>query len=276
MFKLFLCFSVVLLISCNERNRVLADFMDKQIEFPDDICFISNCTDTVDVDLTSYPYKIVLYIDSVGCTSCKMQLKQYAEYINILPHEVIFLIFVHPRRVQDVYYTIKRDSFPYPLCIDRTDEFNRLNHLPDDERFRCFLLDENNRVVLIGNPVQNPKIKELYIKTICERLNIDYKAEKQSNPRIHLGNISKNETKTVQFEIKNSDKEVLEIDSVYTSCECTTAKISKTEILKNESAILTVTYKPDGIGDFYREIFVKIHDEEKTKIYEIEGNSTEI
>ena len=84
------------------------------------------------------------------------------------------------------------------------------------------------------------------------------------------------ETKTVQFEIKNSDKEVLEIDSVYTSCECTTAKISKTEILKNESAILTVTYKPDGIGDFYREIFVKIHDEITPRIFEIDGNSTEI
>ena len=114
----------------------------------------------------------------------------------------------------------------------------------------------------------------MYICTICERLNIDYSPKKQEDPHKNLGVFSKDETKTVQFEIKNSDKEVLVIDSVYTSCECTTAKISKTEILKNESAILTVTYKPDGIGDFYREIFVKIHDEEKTKIYEIEGKVT--
>ena len=64
---------------------------------------------------------------------------------------------------------------------------------------------------------------------------------------------------------------VLKIDSVFTSCECTTAKIDKTEILKNDSAVLSVTYTPDGVGDFVREIYLKIHNEDKPKVFEIEG-----
>ncbi|MBR4264588.1 MAG: DUF1573 domain-containing protein [Bacteroidales bacterium] len=216
-------------------------------------------------------YKVVNYVNHFGCTPCRLHQTQW----NLLISELDSL-----KQVQ-VVFIVESDSTKLgetslPIYYDSLNVFCTLNHLPEDERFHCFLLDENNRVVLIGNPVQNPKIKDLYIRTICERLNIDYKAEKQSNPRIHLGNISKNETKTVQFEIKNSDKEVLEIDSVYTSCECTTAQVDKTQIQKNESAILTVTYFPDGTGDFYREIYVKIHDEIAPRIFEIDGNLTEI
>jgi len=276
----FVILSCILFASCiRSDDTILVDLYDNQFYIPSDAIFTCNLKDTISLEQNT-KYKIVNYIDSIGCIRCKTQLPAWKNLIDDVSQffgdKVAFLTIMHPRRIVEAKYAILGDEYPYPVCIDVNDEFNRLNHFPSDDRFHCFLLDENNRVVLIGNPVQNPKIKDLYIRTICERLNIDYKAEKQSNPRIHLGTISKNKTKTVQFEIKNSDKEVLEIDSVYTSCECTTAKISKTEILKNESAILTVTYKPDGIGDFYREIFVKIHDEEKTKIYEIEGNSTEI
>lgn len=32
--------------------------------------------------------------------------------------------------------------------------------------FQTFLLDRNNRVIAIGNPIYNPKVKELYLKII--------------------------------------------------------------------------------------------------------------
>ena len=211
-------------------------------------------------------YKIVNYVNRFGCTPCRLHQNQW----NLLIRELDSL-----KQVQ-VVFIVESDSTKLgetslPIYYDSLDVFRTFNHFPDDDRFRCFLLDENNRVVLIGNPVQNPKIKDLYIRTICKGLNINYSSQTKNNPRKNLGVFPQNETKTVQFEIKNPDKKVLLIDSVFTSCECTTAKIDKKEILQNESAVLSVTYKPDGIGDFIREIYVKIHDEEKPKIFEIEG-----
>jgi len=48
--------------------------------------------------------------------------------------------------------------------------FERLNpHLPKDERFHTFLLDENNKVILVGYPVNNPKLKELYLKELNKK-----------------------------------------------------------------------------------------------------------
>lgn len=273
--KIVLLFPFVLLLcSCRNQYQQVNDLMDKRIEFPKNIVFTTYCTDTLDVDLNEYSFKIVLYVDSIGCTSCKMQLKFYAEYINTLPREVSFLIFVHPRRIQDVIFAIKRDTFPYPICIDRSDEFNRLNHLPEDDRLRCFLLDSLNRVILIGNPVLNSKIKDLYNRTISERLGIRDTSQMSSqlvHNEVSLGTLSKSETKLATFPIRNSEQTEMVIDTLFTSCECTTAQINKNVIKPNETATLSVTYTSDGIGDFYREVYVKFKNKEKPLVFKIRG-----
>ena len=271
-------FIIAFCCSCIDYNitDVVHQMSGKTMEIPKNIVFINNALDTLTYSIEA-KNKILVYYDSIGCLSCKLRFAEWQKLFDEIKQftdKFVIILIVNPKNRSDIFNVkakMREGRFSYPVCIDSSDEFNRLNHFPEDDRFRCFLLDENNRVVLIGNPVQNPKIKDLYIRTICERLNIDYKAEKQSNPRIHLGTISKNEAKTVQFEIKNSEKEVLKIDSVFTSCECTTAQVDKTQIQKNESAILTVTYFPDGTGDFYREIYVKIHDEINPRIFEIDG-----
>ena len=262
-------------VSCANENNINVLFecwIGKKMEIHTHNVEVIN---SIELKNNEQMFSIVNYIDSIGCIRCKSQLPDWKNFVDEIEQmfgdKVFVLIFMHPRRLVDAHYAIQKDSYPYPVCIDLNDEINKLNHFPDDDRFRCFLLDENNRVVLIGNPVQNPKIKDLYIRTICERLNINYSPKAENTLHKNLGVFSQSETKTVQFEIKNPDKKILKIDSVFTSCECTTAKIDKKEILQNESAVLTVIYKPDGIGDFYREIYVKIHNEEKPKIFEIEG-----
>ena len=61
---------------------------------------------------------------------------------------------------------LKTENFDYPVCIDEKDSINKLNHFPVEMRFQTLLLDKENKVLAIGNPVQNPKIKELYLKII--------------------------------------------------------------------------------------------------------------
>ena len=268
-------------INCNSKSNsesdIFADLTQKTIIFPDSIRFSIYACQDVDYNIKSGKLKILLYADSIGCINCKLKLFYWKPFMseirNIVPDNdsITFCFIFQPKTMGQIERMLKENGFSYPVCIDHTNEFDSLNHLPKDDRFHCFLLDSTNRVILIGNPTQNPKIKDLYIRTICERLNINYSPKAENTLHKNLGVFSQSETKTVQFEIKNPDKKILKIDSVFTSCECTKAKIDKTEILQNESAVLTVTYKPDGIGDFVREIYVKIHDEEKPEIFEIEG-----
>ncbi|MCQ2976107.1 MAG: DUF1573 domain-containing protein [Bacteroidales bacterium] len=54
------------------------------------------------------------------------------------------------------------------------------------------------------------------------------------------------------------------IDTIFTSCECTTAKIDKSTISKNDSAIISISFKTDKSEEFSREVYVKTNLSGKT------------
>ena len=57
--------------------------------------------------------------------------------------------------------------------------------------FQTFLLNRNNKVLAIGNPIHNPKIRELYVKIIRgESIAIE------------------NESKDIKTEVIRDDKQV--------------------------------------------------------------------
>ena len=65
----------------------------------------------------------------------------------------------------------KNVKFNYPILLDTLGEFEKLNpHLPKNHLLHTFLLDENNRVVLVGNPLRNKKIEEMFYKIVEEKL----------------------------------------------------------------------------------------------------------
>lgn len=77
---------------------------------------------------------------------------------------VPFVFF--PKKVTEIYQSLLLDRFKYPVCIDKEDSLNKLNNFPHNMAFQTFLLNKNNKVMAIGNPILNPKIKELYMKII--------------------------------------------------------------------------------------------------------------
>ncbi|MCI5706955.1 MAG: hypothetical protein MR298_06490 [Odoribacter sp.] len=78
-----------------------------------------------------------------------------------------------PRKVN--LYSVRKvlisEGVRYPILIDTLGEFERLNpHLPKNQALHTFLLDENNRVILVGNPLRNKKIKDMFYKIVEEKL----------------------------------------------------------------------------------------------------------
>lgn len=66
---------------------------------------------------------------------------------------------------------IANTKFDYPILLDSLGEFERLNpHLPQNKALHTFLLDENNNVLLVGNPLHNKKIEEMFYKVVEEKL----------------------------------------------------------------------------------------------------------
>ena len=265
--------------ACSKNVKdIYADLIGKELVFPDGFLFVENLSDTIPFAYHT-DFKIINYIDSMGCFSCKSQLPMWSDFIIQLKEmkvqHIEVLLVMHPREQKEAAFVIKRDNYHYPVCIDINDDFNRLNHFPEDDNFRCFLLDENNRVILIGNPVQNPRIRELYINTICERLGVErpnVTNTQQDKYHADLGTFAWQEAQKAHLVVLNTESENMQIDSIRSSCECTTAVVSKNTITQGDSAVVTITYKAEQAGDFMREVYVYLHNAEPITM-RIEGRA---
>ena len=105
-------------------------------------------------------------MDTVGCTSCQLQLERWLDWVDCLKNKssysVSYLFDFYPKNTEELVDLLRFYDFSVPVCIDETDRLNQLNKFPAGGKFHTFLLDRDNKVVLVGSPVNNENIAELY------------------------------------------------------------------------------------------------------------------
>ena len=260
---------VWVLASCQESreeamHRLVSEWNGKEIKFPSRSVFTIQGKDTVDFEFGDADYKVITYIDSVGCTSCKLQLSRWKKLVeevdSITNGRVPFLFYFHPKDMKELRYLTRRDDFEYPVCFDEKDELNRLNRFPSDMTFQTFLLDKDNKVVAMGNPVLNPKIKDLYLGII--------KGEKETGQAANVTSVSVNETvldfggfpkEEIQernFVLTNTGKGLLVIQDIITSCGCTKVEYSKEPVRPGGTLEVKVIYEADKAEHFNKTVTV--------------------
>ena len=126
--------------------------------------------------------------------------------------------------------------------------------------FQTFLLDRDNKVVSVGNPVHNPKVKELYLKHITGNRNDSKETPKTSvelsETEKDFGNIPLNEKREHVFKLVNTGNKPLVIYDVVTSCGCTKAEYSMEPVRSGETLDLKVIYNAEDKGRFRKSLRV--------------------
>lgn len=263
---------VLLLIGCNNQEnnraniaRLVKEWQGKEVVFPQAITFTTYGRDTTDFRIPQSEYKVVIYVDPLGCISCKLQLPKWKELIaythTLTDKSIPFLFFFHTQDDKEIRYLLELDQFDLPVCIDTGDELNKLNQFPSDRSFHTFLLDKNNNVLVIGNPIHNLAVKELYLKQLLPQdqtpANEITTIATVGQSAIKLGAIHLGETKTAIFSIKNSGDKPLVIKEVGTTCGCATTSFDKQPAQQGESLSITVKMTPNEKGFFSETITVK-------------------
>ena len=273
------------LSSCNSEDKnvfkqLVQEWDGKVLSFPSQSVFTSLGKDTVDF-FPNATYKIVSYVDSVGCMSCKLQLYKWKDFINRL-QDVPVLFYMHPKKVDELQYILEKNFFDYPVCIDVNDSLNKLNHFPTEMEFQTFLLDKNNKVVAMGNPVLNPKVKELYLKIIQGKPLWDDGEDKQVMTTVSLestvlsmGDFSWQEERQGTFRLKNTGEKPLVMQDVVTSCGCLTVDYSQEPVMPGKEAVIGVTYKADSPGYFNKVVTVYCNAEDSPIRLRVSGNALE-
>ena len=258
-----------LLASCSESReeamlRLVNEWKDKSVIIPVRSVFTVQGKDVVDFNYRDAEYKILVYTDSIGCTSCKLQLPKWkrmiAEVDSLTGGRVPFLFYFHPKDSKELRFYLRRDNFTYPVCFEEDDYINRLNRFPSDMTFQTLLLNKENKVVAIGSPVLNPKIKDLYLEIITgkKRVGADKSVTTVSMDQSekNFGNIPLNEKREHIFMLVNTGNRPLVIYDVVTSCGCTKAEYGKEPVRPGETLELKVIYNAEDKGRFRKNLTV--------------------
>lgn len=254
-------------MSCQKNERAKIEFLvkewnNKEIRFPDNPVFTRFVTDTVPYRIPKSDYKVVVFVDSVGCISCKLQLPKWKEFMHevdsLSDGNVPFVFFFQTKDVSELRYILKRDNFSHPVCMDTEDSFYRLNRFPGEMMFQTFLVDSANRVKVIGNPIHNLSVKDLYLKEITgiEAVSQPVTTIQADSAEYHYGVVGKNMTASRKIILRNTGKEVFRIKGTTTSCDCMTAEYDWDEIPPGRKVGMTVKYKAEEPGDFWRTITI--------------------
>jgi len=238
-----------------EQRDIVSEWVGKEIVIPAELGFQVGDI-PVDYDFNAADFKIVTYVDSTGCTNCRMKLKDWEKVINSFkssPYvEVNFLMIVDSDKREEIERLVKDNNFHQPVAIDSAGYFSKANPLPSKPEHQTFLLDGDNKVIALGNPVYNPKIKELYASLIFDSIDggqTSVYEEKQicKDPVRGIGVISRGDTITKRFRFLNDTESDLTLQDVTPSCHCVSAKVDWKVLKSGEYADIEISYIADSV-----------------------------
>jgi len=150
--------------------EVVNEWIGKEISFPPlSTCAVLGKYAACDIKVPR-PYRVLIYTDSVGCTSCDLRIDIWKtlmkEADTFAKGKVDFLFYFNPKKNEDLSELFKRENFRNLVYMDLKDDLNKSNRFPKSMEYQCFLLDEHNKVLAVGNPTMNGNVWELYKKTI--------------------------------------------------------------------------------------------------------------
>ena len=264
--RLYILLLLSLLTACKENNKekfaqLVQEWQGKEIVFPERMVFTRFVTEQVEYQIPETAYKILIYVDSTGCTSCKLQLPKWKELIahtdSITNNSIPFIFVFQSKDDKELRYILKRDNFDRPVCIDRNTQLDKLNKFPQDITFQTFLLDRDNKVKVIGNPIHNLAVKDLYLKQITGMQHQEALPKttlETEEAEYDLGTVKEGTTKQQTVTVRNTGTNVFKLKGFTTSCNCTEATCDWKELQPGESGTVTVSYEAEQPGDFYRTV----------------------
>ena len=166
---------LILAFSCNtDKNRIKCK-VEEMRSVPIDLCLDKLSCKLHQQKHSDYKYKMIVYVDSTECTPCELgHLRFYIPLIDEAKKNktnVGFYFIIAPK-VQDWFdlnTEIEETDIHGNIYIDSTYIFlNNNPTIPKEKKYHSFMLDRNNRIVFIGSPIDNERIKGIYKKSILK------------------------------------------------------------------------------------------------------------
>lgn len=174
-----LCLLAVSLIGCKKaRLRAqLKELMSSTIVLPEKITCVYNGDVFPMPDSLRDKPKLIVYIDSTECTTCRIShIEMYHELFHISKESrsfdiVILLSNIELKGIPIIRY-LSDLEIEHPLYVDVENEFLKMNQtVPDDRRMHSFLINKGGVPLCIGDPVSSEKMFQVFHSVVNGLLN---------------------------------------------------------------------------------------------------------
>lgn len=164
--------TIFTMISCdnNSIQKQVEQFYTDSITIPyKKLSYVGNSQKNSLND--NYKYTMVIYMDSLSCSSCEIKhLNSWNKLLHYEQENIVKFVFIFTPSKENRNLTknlYMESNFVHGIYIDNYGVFKNLNkNIPDNEMLHCFLLDKDNRIVLVGNPIRNDEMGKLFEKVI--------------------------------------------------------------------------------------------------------------
>ena len=164
-----LCVFVSFLISCDNNllNKQIKDFASTPIIIPIDKMEYKICSLFHDTIQIGKNYRVVNYIDKHQCVDCVLSYysaiegdKQYEDIMKRV--SMVYIIDVDSLTKDDVCSYLYNERIKGKVYLDSQGSFIKSNPMvAESQLFQTFVLDDSNKIVLLGDPFKNEQMVEL-------------------------------------------------------------------------------------------------------------------
>lgn len=169
----------IIIISCKKDNnnaefdrlkQVIESNLGQKLIIPDSLEYykpFANLLNKKELQ-NKYRYKIYSHIDA-SCGTCLTSLESWNKLISEFNKRKIQVVLVCTTddkfELLKYFFESKQvRNFTHPLFLDHKNDFLKKNKFMNiNKNFETVLTDNDNTIVLIGNPIMSKEIKDLYL-----------------------------------------------------------------------------------------------------------------
>lgn len=176
--RVFYLFIILNLMSCTNSSKKdiwgkkvtnkLENLIGKKVSILKDMPII-NVKNQINSNDKEYTLIVAVDLDCSVCIQDLSYWKYFRQKTLSYNFNCEYIYYVHSKEMEDAERILKYVGFDYPCYLDKDNIFSKTYEIKD-KRFKTLLLRDNT-VILMGNPVLNKKLENLYFKV----LNGEYK-----------------------------------------------------------------------------------------------------
>jgi len=166
----------LLFVSCKNDNDIIYEYMitnyndiyQKEVIFSNNLHRINNKVELYDFSNNSFK---LIFVGEMDCSPCVIKLKEIQAFLNKnKKFNPLQTIYIGVGETSEYFnYQVENGDFSFHIYSDEKSNFINKNKLFNFKK-STLLLDENNKIVFVGDLISNESLKKLYSNLIYENL----------------------------------------------------------------------------------------------------------